>query len=576
MMNGILLVLGAVLVMCALACNPMPTFIASDSPSQNPPLGGHPSLNAPRILFETINGKEYRGSENGGIIDVLKWLDGQTQGTGNYAAGSSGEWGGQSWKLDGTAARDKLQGRSFTIRLDSNESIGPQALGESTYGSYTNIKGTDGKGKAVSITLTTDGTARHLTLNAQGALFWLIDGAYINLTLEGNAAGILTLRGISANNYAIIENGDENTLTMNTGVTLTGNENVSGGSGGGVFNSGIFTMNGGEISGNKVSGSGYSAGGGVATDGTFTMTGGKISNNTVTEDGYSGGGGGVYIVGGAFTMTGGEISGNIAEGSRGGGVYIEAGQFMMKDSAKISGNSATTNDSSGQGGNGGGVFIQMAYFTMYNGEISGNHAKPDSLGNENGGNGGGVYNESGVFYMINGEIKGNDARLGGGLYLRSGDPSRVSPRFNMNDGFIYGRDADSSLANKAITWAKAGSASAAVAIDDAFKTYTGGRHGAYATTDALFILGTNDDSQINPDFASMLATATWGNGFAGQAILSYSQYDPSPYFFKYSENGDPGGSALPLGWGWGYGGTIKGGSPSTYHLYNHQDPYTVP
>jgi hypothetical protein len=120
--------------------------------------------------------------------------------------------------------------------------------------------------------------------------------------------------------------------------TITGNANISDdwAAGGGVRvnGGGTFTMEGGEISGNTVKGSG-SGGGGVRVeqDGTFILKGGVISGNTAESGGWSEGGG-VALWKGTFTMEGGEISGNTVKGGRdgnGGGVEIgEGSTFTLK------------------------------------------------------------------------------------------------------------------------------------------------------------------------------------------------------------------------------------------------------
>jgi len=84
--------------------------------------------------------------------------------------------------------------------------------------------------------------------------------------------------------------------------------------GGGVYNLGVFTMSGGEISGNAAW-----TGGGVYNSGVFTMSGGRISNNA------AGDGAGVYNLG-SFTMLSGEIVDNV-----GGGVCTDGGTFEWLD-----------------------------------------------------------------------------------------------------------------------------------------------------------------------------------------------------------------------------------------------------
>ena len=93
----------------------------------------------------------------------------------------------------------------------------------------------------------------------------------------------------------------------------------------------VFTMYGGEISGNKVSDSGsINYGGGVRVSdpySTFTMLGGIITNNEATN----GGGGGVYIGGGRFEMSGSAVitRNKTASSLGGGGVFMTAATSSM-------------------------------------------------------------------------------------------------------------------------------------------------------------------------------------------------------------------------------------------------------
>jgi uncharacterized repeat protein (TIGR02543 family) len=126
-----------------------------------------------------------------------------------------------------------------------------------------------------------------------------------------------------------------------------------------------FTMDGGEISGNAAS-----SGGGVDASLTnFTMIGGLISDNTAV-----GRGGGVVennSYGGSFIMNGGQISGNkVTEGylslEDGGGVYV--GYDFTMNGGTISGNTAKNM------GGGVCVGSYGATFTMNGGTISANTA----------------------------------------------------------------------------------------------------------------------------------------------------------------------------------------------------------
>ena len=190
----------------------------------------------------------------------------------------------------------------------------------------------------------------------------------------------------------------------------------------------VFTMYGGEISGNKVSDSGsINYGGGVRVSdpySTFTMLGGIITNNEATN----GGGGGVYIGGGRFEMSGSAVitRNKTASSLGGGGVFMNGSdtvyalnEFIMSGNAVISENTATN-------GNGGGVYMNSApEVTMNGGSITGNTAAN---------NGGGVYAFSGTFTMNDGTIAGNKAtaKNGGGVYANG------STTFTMTGGTIGG------------------------------------------------------------------------------------------------------------------------------------------
>lgn len=118
-----------------------------------------------------------------------------------------------------------------------------------------------------------------------------------------------------------------------------------GSAGRGIYVNSIFTMYGGEISGNtadapSTSNKGYGGGGVYVYDGcSFTMNGGKITSNTA---GFYGGG--VYLSRKSnFTMNGGSITGNSAQMS-GGGVELYGGNsgddstFTVSGKAVINGN----------------------------------------------------------------------------------------------------------------------------------------------------------------------------------------------------------------------------------------------
>ncbi len=279
---------------------------------------------------------------------------------------------------------------------------------------------------------------------AEGAEFTLKDG---NPTKE-NTVGEKTVNGgvitggkakgcgggIYVNSNAVFTMKGGNV----SGNTATYDSNKYAGGGAGVYvENGSFTMEGGSISGNTSTKANYYHGGGggvYVKGGSFTMKGGSISGNT-SADAYSAAGGGVCIINGSFTMEDGAISDNVTN-DRGGGVYVEndnpstgAGAetvFIMKGGS-ISGNTSEASYS----GNGGGVYVTNASFTMEKGTISDNVTQT---------NGGGVYVENGSFTMEDGSISGNKttssgSSYGGGVYVYE------NSTFTMNGGTLSSNEA---------------------------------------------------------------------------------------------------------------------------------------
>jgi hypothetical protein len=266
----------------------------------------------------------------------------------------------------------------YYIVLGADETLAPQTL------SYSN--------KTVGITLMADGVERTVRPSTHNYLFGIGNG--VTLTLENNV-----------------------TLTGGTSYLVV------------IAGSGIFIMNGGEISGNTTSSGISASAGGVIVGGTFTMNGGKISGNS----GSFSGGGVCVNGGGTFTMNDGEISGNT--GQYAGGVYVsQHGTFIM-NYGKISGN---MNSASYPYHYAGGVYIEgHSTFTMNGGEISGNTASSY---------GGGVYIASpGTFTMNGGEISGNTASSYGGGVCVNGTFIKSS-----SGGVITGYGSDTVNGNKVV------------------------------------------------------------------------------------------------------------------------------
>ena len=142
-----------------------------------------------------------------------------------------------------------------------------------------------------------------------------------------NVSGSLTLKDSSTDTVA---NQGKITGGFSSGPKLSQNH---GGGGVGVKASGIFTMQGGNITGNKTTNSGTGGGGVyVIVGGSFMMTGGSIADNEALYWG-----GGIYVHG-SFTMLGGSITGNK---SAKGGVYFDAASFTVGGTAVIDDNQTT-------------------------------------------------------------------------------------------------------------------------------------------------------------------------------------------------------------------------------------------
>ncbi len=307
---------------------------------------------------------------------------------------------------------------------------------------------------AKNIKLTAD-TGKNCTITASDGGFALFTVSTGSLTLGGSGGSLILSGGSVASTTGrrgvYVMSG---AFVMSNNVTIENFKNNADASpdgyGGGVYvANGTFKMDGGNIQGNSVSGSGNNNGngGGVYFTGTtFDMSGGTIGGTAAGTANTATNGGGVYVAGGKFTMSGdAKIIGNTAS-SNGGGLNITNGPLAI-NGGKISGNSS--------GSYGGGVYSNFT-LTMSDGEISGNTANNNFGGgvyitdiNSNftmsGGTigktasetantadkGGGVYvANNGKFTMTNGFIKGNTANTnGGGVFINSGT-------FEMNGGEI--------------------------------------------------------------------------------------------------------------------------------------------
>ena len=276
----------------------------------------------------------------------------------------------QGTMVPGNSLADKLawlqrsadSHNTYILEVKANESIAPYKF---EYKGAINI----------TIVLRGDNVNRTIRLKSNGTMFTVRPG--VTFILDNN----ITLQGHSQNTGSMIN--------VNGGIFTMNGGNISGnsirGCGGGVrVDGGTFTMNNGTISGNSAIGNN---GGGVCADGTFTMNGGTISENST--DSYGGG----VSVRGLFAMSNGTISGNSA--SRGGGVNFYGSyqrySFNMRGGI-ITGNTANEY--------GGGVFMD-------------NNAKFNKTG--------------GIITSYNSDqINGNAVRDGDGIIARRGNAIYVN------------------------------------------------------------------------------------------------------------------------------------------------------
>ena len=212
----------------------------------------------------------------------------------------------------------------------------------------------------------------------------------------------------------------QSTLELFGGKITGGKINGKGGGGAVALDDSrcVFTMTGGEISGNN----GNKSGGAVFFNsadkkgGTFRMFGGVIADNTAQNGGvlYS-------SCGGTVELLGGEIRGNKATGGDGGVINISGGTILLAGT-KLTGNSAARY--------GGAVYLYDGVTaTMTGGEITNNTAAKEGGAVH-------VYGKNSTFVLSGGSITGNSSVDGGAVYLNR-EPSVLQ----MTGGVISGNTA---------------------------------------------------------------------------------------------------------------------------------------
>ncbi|HQU82790.1 MAG TPA: choice-of-anchor Q domain-containing protein [Pyrinomonadaceae bacterium] len=167
-----------------------------------------------------------------------------------------------------------------------------------------------------------------------------------------------------------------------------------GGSGGGVYNQGIMTLNDVNITANTAK----LGGAGIYNSGTLTMTGGSVSGNQSQTFG-----GGISNVG-TLNLNRVNLSSNTAT-TDGGGIHNKATATIID----------STIDSSQAQRNGGGIYNENpGNLTVKNSTISANRLPLQ---------GGGIFSLNGTVTLANSTFSGNQADEGGGLFFSNGNVS---------------------------------------------------------------------------------------------------------------------------------------------------------
>jgi CSLREA domain-containing protein len=225
-----------------------------------------------------------------------------------------------------------------------------------------------------------------------------------NVNINGAGARSLSVRGEgAADRYRIFTVASGVTvnisgLTVTNGKALDGGTGAAGDPGGGVHNSGMLTLSGVAIVGNR------------AGDG---------GSSSLLGSGGAGGGGGGIFNSGTLTVTGCTVSGNQAGGSGGdsnGGPAGNGGGIHNSGTLFVSNTTISGNTSGGAGsflatsGSGGGIFNTNSLI-ISNSTVSDN--KTGTSVNGPSGNGGGLSNFSGTTNIGDTIVANNTVGTGG-------------------------------------------------------------------------------------------------------------------------------------------------------------------
>ena len=201
------------------------------------------------------------------------------------------------------------------------------------------------------------------------------------------------------------------TVALQGGATVDGNvADGTDGSGGGVLNEGMLTVDDAAI----VNNSANRAGGGIeVTNGPVDITDSSLSGNDVDGPGAKpGNGGGLHVTGAIdVNITGSKVSGNDAA-AEGGGLWNNTGT-MTVDSTVIRSNTAS-GAASDQGG--GGIYqLPAGTLVVRNGSsLVGNSADGNGGTGATSGSGGGILNDGATVTVNSSEFVNNDSVRAGG------------------------------------------------------------------------------------------------------------------------------------------------------------------
>ena len=281
------------------------------------------------------------------------------------------------------------------------------------------------------------------------------------------------LNGPQEKGAGVYVHGTDSTFTMNGGEIVENRGNI--GAGVAVESGAVFTMKDGSISNNVFCHSNHGGGAVYVSNATFHMTAPAVIQNNKPEAGIDQkSGAGVYVTGtnSVFTMDGGEISGNVGEGDNnygGGGVFVENGTTDLKNGV-ISGNKVGTTKNCV----GGGIKFSYGTATLENMTITNNEVSPSANPNtgDNGIGGGIGILRNTTLTMIDCTISNNKAgTMGGGIFAQKNatitmENCTVSENSSINGGGILIAAAKGFFKNVTISKNECSSLGGGVAIDN--------------------------------------------------------------------------------------------------------------